>query len=159
MTSTLAETSTDALLARVARLEAALSAERTAREARATKLEKDVETLRASHERLRQELEMLRHRIFVAKAERIDSKQLELEFATKLAALDELARQLPMPPPDTGTPSPGGGGGAVAKKPTGRRDLRGLKLPEVTSWRDQLAVFPALLRAELFVPASAASAR
>jgi phage shock protein A len=77
MASTLAETSTDALLARVARLEAALSAERTAREAseaRATKLEKDVETLRASHERLRQELEMLRHRIFVAKAERIDSK-------------------------------------------------------------------------------------
>jgi len=134
------ETSTDALLARVARLEVALSAERAAREASealATKLGKDVEILRASHERLRQELEMLRHRIFVAKAERIDSKQLELEFASKLAALDELARQIPVPPAGAGAPpasssSAGNGGGAdAAKKPTGRRDLRGLKLPEV----------------------------
>jgi transposase len=148
MASTVPETSTDALLARVARLEAALSTERAAlvaeraareaSEAHATKLEKDVAILRASHERLRQELEMLRHRIFVAKAERIDSKQLELEFATKLAALDELARQLPMPPAGGDTspmgPSPGAngsGGGAAPKKPTGRRDLRGLKLPEV----------------------------
>ena len=140
MASTTAETSTDALLARVALLEAALSAERAAREAseaHATKLEKDVEILRASHERLRQELEMLRHRIFVAKAERIDSKQLELEFATKLAALDELARQLPMPPAGAGTPptsassGANGSGNGVAKKPSGRRDLRGLKLPEV----------------------------
>lgn len=140
MASTTPETSTDALLARVARLEVALSAERAAREASealATQLGRDVEILRASHERLRQELEMVRHRIFVAKAERIDSKQLELEFASKLAALDELARQLPVPPAGAGAPpassSPGGndGGAGTAKKPTGRRDLRGLKLPEV----------------------------
>src|ERR1700709_834184 len=108
MASTTPETSTDALLARVGGLEVALSAEGAAREASealATKLGKDVEILRASHERLRQEREMLRHRIFVAKAERIDSKQLELEFASKLAALDELARQIPVPPAGAGAPS------------------------------------------------------
>lgn len=126
------ETSTDALSARITWLEAQLSAERAARtasEALAHKLQKDVEILRASHERLRQELELLRHRIFVAKAERIDSRQLELEFAKKLAALDELARQIPPPP----AIPPGGSEGAKKDKPrpTGRRDLRGLKLPEV----------------------------
>lgn len=55
----------------------------------AVKAERD--KLRASHERLRLELEMLRRRIFVAKAERVDTAQLELEFAEKLAKLDELA--------------------------------------------------------------------
>ena len=131
------ETSTTALQSRVAELEAALSAERAARaasETLAAKLEKDVETLRASHERLRQELEMLRHRIFVAKAERIDSQQLELEFAAKLSALDELARQIPKaasePELAAAGSSPTGDGGGAAK-PRGRRDLRGLKLPEV----------------------------
>lgn len=130
-------TSTDGLLARVAQLEAALSAERSAREASealAAQLEKDVEVLRASHERLRQELELLRHRIFLAKAERLDSRQLELEFATKLAALDELAGKVPPRPAETLPPgAPGGRGGDDRRpsKPRGRRDLRGLKLPEV----------------------------
>jgi transposase len=142
MAATTIETSTDALLVRVAQLEAQLSAERTAihaeraaNQALVDKLQKDVEVLRASHERLRQELEMLRHRIFVAKAERIDSKQLELEFASKLAALDELARQIPAQPPATGaaggSSSAGTGDRREDKKPSGRRDLRGLKIPEV----------------------------
>jgi transposase len=142
MAATTTETSTDALLARVAQLEGQLAAERTATHAERTasqalidKLQKDVEILRASHERLRQELELLRLRIFVAKAERIDSKQLELEFATKLAALDQLARQIPAPPPATGAKggsSPAGAGDTGQdKKPSGRRDLRGLKIPEV----------------------------
>lgn len=47
--------------------------------------------LRASHERLRLELELLRRRIFAAKAERVDTAQLELEFAEKLRELDALA--------------------------------------------------------------------
>src|SRR4051794_25915425 len=135
MPATTTETSTDALVARVAQLEAQLSAERTASQALVDKLQKDVELLRASHERLRQELEMLRHRIFVAKAERIDSKQLELEFASKLAALDELARQIPPQPPATGaaggSSSAGAGDRREDNKPSGRRDLRGLKIPEV----------------------------
>jgi len=141
MSATTTETSTDALLARVAHLEAQLSAERTAalaeRAASQTlveKLQKDVEILRASHERLRQDLEMLRRRIFVAKAERIDSKQLELEFATKLATLDDLARQIPAQSPTT-DPAAGSSSGSndcrKGNKPSGRRDLRSLKIPEV----------------------------
>lgn len=135
MAATTTETSTDALLARVAQLEAQLFVERAAIQAERAlvdKLQKDVEVLSASHERLRQELEMLRLRIFVAKAERIDSNQLELEFATKLSALDELARQIPAQPPATdGTSSAGAGDRRQDKKPSGRRDLRSLKIPEV----------------------------
>lgn len=138
MSATEPEISTATLQSRVAQLEAALSAERAARaasETLAAKLEKDVETLRASHERLRQELEMLRYRIFVAKAERIDSKQLELEFAAKLSALDELARQIPKPASETEPAAAAGssptGNGDGAAKPRGRRNLGALKLPEV----------------------------
>jgi transposase len=130
MAATTHETSTDALLARIAQLEA----ERAAKQALVEKLQKDVEILRASHERLRQELEMLRRRIFVAKAERIDSKQLELEFATKLAALDELSGQIPGGPPAPGADAEGSvpeGQTKRRSRPTGRRNLRGLKIPEV----------------------------
>ena len=82
--------------------------------------------LRASHERLRLELELLRRRIYVAKAERIDTKQLELEFAEKLAELDRLA----------GVPEGFGekkdrSKGKKKRKPTGRRDLRKAPLQEV----------------------------
>jgi len=80
--------------ARVAELEALLASERAARTADAEKiatLTQERDRLRASHERLRLELEMLKRRIFVAKAERVDTAQLELEFAAKLRQLDVLA--------------------------------------------------------------------
>jgi transposase len=106
---------------RITELEAALAAERAAlahERAQVAKLTEERDLLRSSHERLRLELELLKRRIFVAKAERVDTAQLELEFAAKLAALDRLG----------GGPPPGVGGGdrpASAKhKPTGRRDLR-----------------------------------
>ncbi|HYH96423.1 hypothetical protein [Hyalangium sp.] len=83
------------------------------------------EQLRAWHERLRLELELLRRRLFVAKAERIDTRQLELEFAATLAALDRLSGFSP-PEPEAGQE-----GGAAApkkkKRPKGRRDLRQLR--------------------------------
>lgn len=130
LVDTTPQTSRDELAIRIAQLEMQLSAERAARsasQALVDQLQNDVEILRASHERLRQELELVRRRMFIAKAERIDSKQLQLEFATKLAALDELARRIspgPLSIPDDG---------ARKKKPkrTGRRDLRGLRIPEV----------------------------
>lgn len=133
MTATTPETSTDALLARVAQLEAQLAAERAASQAIVDKLQKDVEILRASHERLRQEVELVRRRMFVAKAERIDSKQLELEFAAKLAELDALARQIspPAAASSAGGPASSPDKGRKGKKPAGRRDLRGLNIPEV----------------------------
>ena len=135
----------ESLLVRVAVLEAALAAERVAlatersahAESRALveQLTEERDHLRASHDRLRQELELLRRRIFIAKAERVDSTQLELEFAQKLSALDALSGRLgeqPMPP-DVGPCASGGGDSKPAgkKKPKGRRDLREANIPEV----------------------------
>ncbi len=64
-------------------MEAALLAERAALAAekqRTTQLEKERDVLKASHERLRLELELLKRRLFVAKAERVDTRQLELDL-------------------------------------------------------------------------------
>lgn len=93
--------------------------------------------LLASHERLRLELELLRRRIFVATAERVDTAQLELEFAAKLAELDRLSGT-PEPASDVGGDANDGKGDEnktppndpKKKKPTGRRDLRKVTLPE-----------------------------
>ena len=128
----------ESLLARVAALEVALGAERSAHaESRALieQLTEERDHLRASHDRLRQELELLRRRIFMAKAERVDSTQLELEFAQKLSALDALSGRLGEQPmsTDTGTGASVGGDGksGAKKKPKGRRDLREANIPEV----------------------------
>ena len=75
--------------------------------------------LRASHERLRLELELLKRRIFVAKAERVDTAQLELEFAVKLAELNRIA-DTPKPAPSDSADTPK----RNTSRPTGRRDLR-----------------------------------
>ena len=108
----------------MAELEAALAA---------VTLERD--TLRLAYRNAQQELELLRRRLFVAKAERLDTTQLELEFAHKLAALDALNQQLGSPvtaetsaaaDDDDARSRPRRG----KPKPTGRRDLRDLDLPE-----------------------------
>jgi transposase len=112
---------------RIKALEAALSAERAALAAerdRVAKLTEERDLLRASHERLRLELELLRRRIFVAKAERVDTAQLEMEFAAVLAALDQLGGALPAAPEEGDPPA------REKRKPTGRRDLRKLPLEE-----------------------------
>jgi transposase len=102
---------------RIAELEAMLAAS----QAQVARLEAERDALRAAHERLRQELELLRRRIFVAKAERVDTEQLELQFREKLAELDRVAGTLGLPATEqTGQssdePPP-------RKKPTGRRAL------------------------------------
>jgi len=108
---------------RIVALEAALASERNA----LAEMTRQRDVLRASHDRLRLELALLQRRIFVAKAERVDTAQLELEFATTLAALDRLGGPLPLPATET-SESPNG---KPKKKPTGRRDLRQLPLEEV----------------------------
>jgi transposase len=115
-----------------AALEAALAAER----AKVAELTQERDHLRASHERLRLELELLKRRIFIAKAERVDTRQLELDFATTLAALDKLAGMVPQ----TAQVAQAGGESGQAdkpepepkpkKKPTGRRDLSKMPLEE-----------------------------
>jgi transposase len=121
--------STSATQARIAELEAALLAERAALAAerqRTAQLEKERDVLKASHERLRLELELLKRRLFVAKAERVDTRQLELEFAQKLRALEEVAGTLGMA---SGEAS-GAAGTKKKRKPSGRRDLKSLPLEE-----------------------------
>ena len=92
---------------------------------------RQLEELRKSYAILQQEFELQRRRIFEAKAERLDSKQLELEFEKTKAALDAMQEKLaeaaaaagvtapPAPPPGT----------SPKRKPTGRRKLDDSALP------------------------------
>jgi transposase len=101
---------------------------------------------RSAYETTRLELELLKKRIFVAKAERVDTTQLELQFAEKLAELDRLSGTTGIPD-DKRADAAGGeagkaGGDATdgqgkgpAPKPRGhskggRRDVRELALDE-----------------------------
>ncbi len=85
------------------------------------------DSLRASHERLRLELELMKHRIFVAKAERVDTKQLELEFAGKLAELNKVSNELAEGLAENGD---GPKDPKKKRKPSGRRDLSKAVLEE-----------------------------
>jgi len=111
---------------RIAQLEAALAAERE----RSVRLERERDLLRASHERLLLELKLLKHRMFVAKAERVDTRQLELEFQQKLRAVEELAGTLGMPGVDEDGSDTPEGPPAKKGKSSGRRNLRSLPLEE-----------------------------
>ena len=122
--------SPSATQARIAQLEAALLAERAAlavERQRTAQLEQERDVLKASHERLRLELELHKQRLFVAKAERVDTRQLELEFAQKLRALEQVAGTLGMA---SGEASGEAGAKKKKRKPSGRRDLRSLPLQE-----------------------------
>ena len=122
---------TEDLRARVASLESALQVERAAlaqERARTVDLERERDTLRAAYDRLRLDVALMQRRLFVAKAERIDTAQLELEFASKLAALDALSSQLDETSGDGAAPAPPGK--PARKRPLGRRDLSDANLPE-----------------------------
>ena len=89
--------------------------------------------LRHAYEQLKAQLELLRRRIFLAKAERIDTEQLEIEFAETQAKLVKLATELgeaPAPLTDVQSPSNDDGGRPPRARPKGRRDLASLDLPE-----------------------------
>lgn len=115
-------TSSDALRARVAALEQELAA---------TKSERD--KLREAYRSVQLELELMKRRLYVAKAERVDVSQLELEFAQKLAELDALSKRLEPIPQLMPSKDAGGGGPAgpkTPKKPAGRRELKDVAIPE-----------------------------
>jgi transposase len=134
----------DAMLASRPELAALLHAEREAAAAERVKLaarvvdlEKERDNLRASHERLRLELELFKRRLFIAKAERADNhEQLKLEYAQKMRELDEVAGTLGMaqgePKPSDDTPAKDGKrrGKRGSNSGSGRRDLRELPLEE-----------------------------
>lgn len=75
------------------------------------------------------ELALLKKRLFIAKAERVDVSQLEIEFEAKLAELDALSKRLEPVPPELISSAPSGAA-PTKKKPTGRRNLAESDLPE-----------------------------
>jgi transposase len=105
---------TEALRRRVAELEARLASVTAERD-----------KLRRAYEQAKEQLELLRRRIYVAKAERIDVRQLELEFAEKKAQLEKLAEELGIPLVQTDDEDD-----KRRPKPKGRRDLREVAIPE-----------------------------
>jgi len=122
------DSTSEQLRVRIAQLEQALAAER----ARADSVTAERDRLREAYQQLQLATELLRRRIFVAKAERVDSRQLELEFRAKLAELTDLQERLgPALSPELAPPAPPAPAGGKSKsRPTGRRDLRTLALPE-----------------------------
>jgi transposase len=121
------------LVARVAQLETALAGTQTI----LAKVTAERDKLRRAYEQLKEHVELLRRRIYIAKAERVDVTQLEMEFAETQAKLDALATQLgdPLdaPPPGTESASDPADPPPSAKtrsKPTGRRNLADEDLPE-----------------------------
>lgn len=118
---------------RIAVLEVELSAARAERDeqlAERQRITAERDTLREAYTAVKLELELLKKRLFVAKAERVDVAQLELEFAAKLAELDALAKRLE-PMPESVMPSfPGGASKGTTKRPAGRRDFSEVDLPE-----------------------------
>jgi transposase len=118
-----------ALAARVAELEVALAKERQ----RADELTAERDRLREGYRHLQLEVELMRRRLVVAKAERVDTTQLELEFAAKLRELDQLAglsTDRSTDPEVAGAPESGGGKKTSKTKPKGRRRLSELDVPE-----------------------------
>jgi transposase len=114
-------------LGRVARLEVALA--RT--QATLTEVTAERDKLRRAYEKLKEQLELLRRRIYAAKAERIDVTQLELEFAEVKKKLVALATTLALdaaPPPALPPPPPPPA--KTRPKPKGRRDLATEDMPE-----------------------------
>jgi transposase len=84
--------------------------------------------LRDAYDALTREVELARRRLIVAKAERVDTAQLELEFAMKLAELDALSRKAEA---EVGEKPAGERSGKKQQpRPHGRRDLRVLDVPE-----------------------------
>lgn len=81
-----------------------------------------------AYEQLKEELALVKRRIFVATAERVDTRQLELEFESLLARLNALSGHED-PPPDKPKDEPEKAR-PQRDKPTGRRNLDEADLPE-----------------------------
>jgi transposase len=120
-------TITTADTARIVALESAIAELQRERD----ELVRERDALRAAYDRLWLEVELMRRRLFIAQAERIDTTQLELEFKDKLAELDKLAGTLGIGDPLTEPSGAGSDGKSGSRpKPKGRRDLRQVAIPE-----------------------------
>ena len=95
------------LLALVARLRGELATTNT----KLANVISERDNLRRAYRQLMEQFELLRRRIFIAKAERVDASQLELEFKRTKEQLDELAKKLGEA---DGQSTPSGDGGLSA---------------------------------------------
>lgn len=99
---------------------ASLDAERRKREA----LEERLERLDSAYRAVKVQLELMRRRIFLARAERVDTSQLELEFGSLVVKLDALARERGEAAEGEGANDDDGPKrGRKGAKPTGRRPV------------------------------------
>lgn len=122
-----------AIAARLAELEAKVAAAQAALEAeRALRADAEAERdrLREAYHALQLEVELARRRLVVAKAERVDTTQLELEFAAKLAALDKLAGLVDDDGNEEDDGNGAGGDRRKKRKGTRHRDLRKAPIAE-----------------------------
>lgn len=104
----------------------ALSREVDARGARIVELKDENARLWRAYEQLKEELALVKRRMFVASAERVDTKELQLEFESLLGRLAELSGH-EEPPPRTSKDKPTDK--PERAKPTGRRNLADTDLP------------------------------
>jgi hypothetical protein len=120
--------------ARVQELEALVARMRdelTAANERLAGVAGERDNLRRAYRQLMEQFELLRRRIFIAKAERVDASQLELEFEKTKQKLDALARKLEEEAAAdatadenvVGSKPAGKPGGKAKTPPKGRRNL------------------------------------
>jgi transposase len=84
----------EALVCRMQGELAATTDKLTATTAKLASITSERDGLRKAYRQLMEQFELLKRRIFIAKAERVDATQLELEFETTKKKLDALAQQL-----------------------------------------------------------------
>jgi len=124
------------------RSEDALIAEVHKRDAIIAELRRENEQLWRSYDALKEELALVKRRMFIAKAERVDTTKLQLEFEQLVKRMNELSKPGPAQDCDTEAddgPAPekknGKGRGkdkSERPKPTGRRKLEDAGLPEIS---------------------------
>jgi transposase len=88
--------------------------------------------VRLAYTRALEQLQLLRRRLFVAKAERADTRAEQLAFDTMFAQVYTLEKALQEaePPNDSGQSDGGSGKDKPTRKPKGRRNLEQAMLPE-----------------------------
>ena len=128
--------STDATIAaRLAELEARVVVQQVALDAeceRRIAAEAERDRLREAYEALKIQAELAHRRLIIAKAERVDTKQLELDFAATLAELDKHAGL------DPNVDDPLGDGGS---KPTGdgkKKKGGGRRVPRLLAGEERI---------------------
>jgi len=126
------------IAARLAELEAQVVARQAAldteRELRVT-VEAERDRLREAYEALKIQVELAHRRLVIAKAERVDTKQLELDFLATLAALDKLAGL----DPNANDPL-GDGGSKPASDESNKRKGGGRRVPRKLAGEERIAI-------------------